>query len=513
MSPLDAPTLHAVRRLLIGRDMGGELAAIPLPYRPIVGDLADADPEDRPDVWDRFLDFYEPPDRDRINVALAAVDPDGPIPEAGTDPDDEEPIGPPPWPEAPEAAAYDGLAGDIIRRIEPHTEADPVAILGQLLVGFGNLIGRTAYAVADGSRHFANENVVIVGDSSKARKGTSLAHSRNRLEAVDPEWANTQITSGLSSGEGLIHAVRDDQYRQEPVREGKKIIDYQRVMVDPGVEDKRLLVVESEFGGTLQTKGREGNTLSALIRQAWDSGTLRTLTRNDPQQATGAHVSIVGHITREELVSLLGRTDSYNGFANRFLWLSVRRSKLLPLGGAIEIEDFTLLDDRLREAAEAARNRREMRFDAKAEQLWSRTYPHLSEGRPGLLGAVTSRSEAHTLRLALIYALLDCSPVIGEQHLRSALALWWYAERSAAHIFGDSLGDPDADTLLEALRSAPEGLTRSEIRDGVFQRNKPSKRIKEILGTLAAANLAHARTEATGGRPAQRWFAGQEGTR
>ncbi len=137
-------------------------------------------------------------------------------------------------------------------------------------------------------------------------------------------------------------------------------------------------------------------------------------------------------------------------------------------------------------------------------------YPELSEGRPGLLGAVTSRAEAHTMRLAMLYALIDRSPVIRADHLRSGLALWRFAERSAAFIFGDALGDPDADALLEALRAAmPEGLTRTEIREGVFQRHKSSEQIARTLRMLSAADLAHARTEATGGRPAERWFAGR----
>ena len=58
------------------------------------------------------------------------------------------------YPAPPDEAAYYGLAGDIVRRIEPHTEADPVALLIQLLAAFGNVIGRNAYMLADGARHY-----------------------------------------------------------------------------------------------------------------------------------------------------------------------------------------------------------------------------------------------------------------------------------------------------------------------------------------------------------------------
>jgi hypothetical protein len=65
-----------------------------------------------------------------------------------------EPLGP---------AAFYGLAGEIVRRIEPHTEADPVALLFQLVTAFGNLIGHDNYIVADGTRHYLNLNGVLVG--------------------------------------------------------------------------------------------------------------------------------------------------------------------------------------------------------------------------------------------------------------------------------------------------------------------------------------------------------------
>jgi len=69
------------------------------------------------------------------------------------------------------------------------------------------------------------------------------------------------------------------------------------------------------------------------MRSAWDTGMLATLTKNDAVTATGAHISVIGHITADELRAELTATDSANGFANRFLFLAVRRSKALPFGG------------------------------------------------------------------------------------------------------------------------------------------------------------------------------------
>jgi hypothetical protein len=409
------------------------------------------------------------------------------------------------WPHAVGPAAYHGPAGDFVRLVEPHTEADPVGLLLQLLTMFGSAAGRSAYFVAEADHHFPNLFVASVGATSKGRKGTSFGQTRTCMGAADPRWLAHCITSGLSSGEGLIWAVRDPIYKKEPIREHRRVVAYQDVLDDEGVQDKRLLVVESELASTLRVLGRDGNTLSALIRQAWDTGDLSTLTKNNRAKATGAHISIIGHITTDELRRYLDATEAGNGFANRFLWACVRRSKQLPEGGNLDSANFAPLHRALAAALDHARRTGEVRRDDTARGLWREVYPELSEGRPGLLGAVISRAEAQVMRLALIYALLDRAASIQEEHLRAALEVWRYCEDSARFIFGDSLGDPVADELLRLLRAAPEGLTRTAVRDQ-FGRHG-SHQIGRALASLGALGLVECRPEATGGRPAERWFA------
>jgi hypothetical protein len=75
---------------------------------------------------------------------------------------------------------------------------------------------------------------------------------------------------------------------------------------------------------------REGNILSITLRQAWDGDTLSPMTKHSPIKATGAHVSVIGHITREELLRHLTETEQCNGHANRFLWFLVERSQSIP---------------------------------------------------------------------------------------------------------------------------------------------------------------------------------------
>src|SRR5262245_52488062 len=107
--------------------------------------------------------------------------------------------------------AHHGLAGEVVHTIEPHTEADPVAILLQFLTLAGNLMGRTAYYQVEGDRHHTNLFAVLVGESAKSRKGTSWGRVRAIGKVSDTAWADDRVKGGLSSGEGLINEVRDER--------------------------------------------------------------------------------------------------------------------------------------------------------------------------------------------------------------------------------------------------------------------------------------------------------------
>jgi len=405
-------------------------------------------------------------------------------------------------------AALHGIAGDIVRVIGPESEAAPVAILAHLLIGIGNLIGASPYALVENTPHRCNQFAMIVGGTSSGRKGQAWSTPRMILERTDPAWSAKCTIHGLSSGEGLIHQVRDPVTRQEPIKEHGRVTGYQDVVVDEGVIDKRLLVIESEFASVLRRMNGETNTLSAVLRTAWDSGTLRTATKHNSEKATGAHISVIGHITPDELMTTLNETEQANGFANRFLFLSVKRARLLPEGGRVSDHALGPLVDRLRAAVEwAAGKERFYERDAEARDLWAKVYPGLSEERPGLLGKVLSRGAPHVLRLSMLYAVLDRSERIRADHLVAAVALWDYAEASARQIFGDRLGLSTADTILEALRQAPDReLPRTRI-NALFSRNKPVQEIQQALDYLSLIGKATMRKATTAGRPVEVWRA------
>jgi Protein of unknown function (DUF3987) len=403
------------------------------------------------------------------------------------------------WPIMDDAAYY-GLAGEIVRTIDPHSEADPVALLVQVLVFFGNVIGNSAHYRVEADHHHATLFAALVGRSAKGRKGTSGGRVRSVIETVDQPWIEERMKGGLSSGEGLINEVRDEVKKWNPK---KKVLE----TVDPGVTDKRLMVTEAEFANALAVMERPGNTLSPTIRNAWDGHTLSTLAKNCPLKATKPHISMVGHITEDELRAGITRTDMANGFANRFLFVCVRRSKLLPHGGNLHEAEILKLGQRIKAAVERGKTVGRLQMTDAVRREWEAIYPDLSAERPGLLGAITARAEAQCVRLALIYALLDQRENIDVRHLRAALAVWEYCETSATRIFGNALGDPIADEIMRALLQAGSaGMTRTAIRD-LFGRHRSGERIGMALSLLMTKGRARVEEKMTRGRPSETWFA------
>ncbi len=382
-------------------------------------------------------------------------------------------------------AALHGLAGLAVRTIAPHTEAHPASILLQLLAVFGNLVGRGPHCMVDATRHSLNLYVVLVGDSSKARKGTSWSQIARLFAGVDQTWFSTRITNARPTANGLVSALRDE----------------------PSPADRRLLVLSEEFASLLHTLKCGNGHLSPMLRCAWDSGDLSAPDMQQHLRATGTHISLIAHITQRELAQNLRRTETQNGFANRCLWTWVHRSSCIPDGGTLSAGDLAPITRDLRRALDWASATPEILFrrDPAARELWHDRYPLLSQLQPGLRGAATSRAEAQVLRLSAIYAALDSTSVIALPHLQAALAVWDYCYASASLLFGMSTGDPIADRIREAIEASGQ-LSKSNIMR-LFHGHVESDRIDAALETLVTLRAVSLRSQPTGGRPSTHWSA------
>lgn len=244
--------------------------------------------------------------------------------------------------------------------------------------------------------------------------------------------------------------------------------------------------------------------MTAVMREAWDGKRLGLMTKTKGAQCGAPHISIIGHITKEELLRCLTDTEAANGYANRFLFVCAKRSKVLPFGG--EKLDYCDIQHRLKFAIAHARRTEEVPFDGEAREVWKAVYPDLSNPAGGLFGNVTARAEAQVRRLACLYALLDESACIEKKHLLAGLACWKYSMDSCRAIFGDATGDPTADAILALLRREPAGMTRTDIFN-YFQKHKRSEEIGRALQALQKANKVRSEREETPGRPVERWYA------
>lgn len=375
--------------------------------------------------------------------------------------------------------ALPGWIGSFVNLACRDSEAHPAAVLITLLLRFAAECDGP-YVLIGEAKQWARTFGVIVGESSRARKGTSSKPVMKLFSGLD--GAARYSPGPLSTGEGLIYAVRDAMYGIDR-KTGEEIT------IDPGVTDKRLFFQEEEFQPALASTRRDGNILSAIIRGFYDDGNAEPMTKTSRIKATKAHVVILGHITRAEL-KLMNQVQMYNGFANRFLWIHAQRQKLVALPKPIPKEELEKYRRIIVKRVKEARKLKAVQLTKQAKSFWQEIYRSLSGESPGAVGAVTSRTETHTVRLALIYALAMNKNVISVSELKAALALVTYAQQTAMILFSEHVEDIQCEKILQALRKAPEHqMTKTEISRDVFKRNVEAKEIRRILDEMSERGI------------------------
>lgn len=404
------------------------------------------------------------------------------------------------WPHL-ERAALHGIVGEFVDLATEGSEADPAAVMATTLVRFGVEAGSPdpnarPHIYVGESRHEPRIFGVVVGKSAKARKGTSGAPV-TRLFAVPegcpgaPKMA-TMSLGPLSSGEGIVYAVRDAQETWDDKEQQFKV-------VDPGVQDKRLFVQEEEFAAAINAGKREGNTLSATLRALWDSGTRSPMTKTSRTQCTNAHAGILAHITLDELAISLSACDKLNGYANRFLWMLARRSKRVPRPRRMPDDKFIPIRNEIWQRLHLAHAAGQMRLTAAAGDLWDAEYDRLTEDRPGIAGAITARAEAQVVRLSMIYALCDGRKYVDDIHVQAALALWRYAQASAEFIFSDDvMGNRMDAKIKDILFALPAGMSLTEIHNATGNNHKAAE-LRSSIQRLVDAGLVRSESVRTEG--------------
>lgn len=374
---------------------------------------------------------------------------DGVQPDGKPRPDREGPV--------PSPLVFHGFPGAVVTRLETTTEADPVAILVTLMAAGGAMIGRGPHVRIGDDRHPALIWPLIYGNTSTGRKGSSRSTAMRVIRAADEQFAMRNVVSGLSSGEGLLEELRDQDDDEEGGSGGRD---------RPDPDDKRRLVVESEYAVTMARGKRDGNTLPGMLRQAWDGDHLSVMNRSK-LKATDPHIGIVAHITGREFRAKAQDSEMAGGTYNRFLPFYSHRNLMLPHPVGADEQIVTAYGITFRDHVYAARTVGQVRFSPAANKLYTEElYEALTDdSAAGPVAEFTARAAAYCQRIGMLYALLDHRAQIEEDDLRAAHALVTYSQDSARHLLlGSGTGDLHLDKLVRAVRDAgPDGLTQTQV--------------------------------------------------
>jgi hypothetical protein len=380
-----------------------------------------------------------------------------------------------------------------------NTEAHPAALMSQSLTVFGNMIGAREHDevapgfIVEGARHTTALYTLIIGPSGEAGKGDSASQVKRFLTPLDPSWP---FVTGVQTGEGLIDYLADNQETGEvmTLKSGNNEDRVPHVMKG-GQADRRLCVIEEEFGRVLHTGKRLGSVTKDVYKSFWDGGSTANITASSKKIVTDATLSFIGHVTPHELHSDVPEGDYLNGYLNRFLFMYVERANDLPNAKGLSDHRLTLLREPLHLALEFACNYApyEYEYAEDIESLRDEIHSYWrgqKTGDPIIDAMILSRYRPQIRRMAVIYAVSCEHEQIEEPDLLAANAMFKYHYDSVVFLFNQFIGDPDVNKLVRALAANLAGLEWSEVTNKVFNRtNNAAARAKRAIAILTERGM------------------------
>lgn len=390
----------------------------------------------------------------------------------------------------PDRACLYGLLGRFADAGSATTEANPYAVAFNALVYLSCGIGRGPFLPVGNTWHHANLFGLHVGRSGRGRKGEAagLVHrvdsvvQRREVAEAPQVWR-----SGLSTREGLVSLIHDGY------TDGKNEV--------PPINDKRLCVFESEFVNVLHQGKREGNTLSAALRDAWDGVSIKPATKAAKVGATDPHIAVMGAVTPGELRTCLSTRELTNGFANRFVMIFAERHRMEPFPEATPQDVVDSLAAEVLGTFEFAQAGRWVDTDCirvslspAAATLYAGLYRDLCAevGGPAVFPLLERRAPV-LLRIALVLAMTDRTAVIEPQHLTAAHAWVRYWTDSVLYVFAEAADEEasrqtseTAQRIVEFLKSRGKASRKDITRDcfkGHVKKDQIDAALDELLGS------------------------------
>src|SRR6266404_1864658 len=277
-----------------------------------------------------------------------------------------------------------GAAGRLVQKAAQYNESHPAGMLVDFLVSLGSIIGRGPYFNISATKHYTNEFMARVGDSSKSRKGTGRDAIDQVLKLVDPVWYSDRVESGFGSGEAIISLIRDSTI--EPAKLNHRTGKFESVTV-PGVKDKRLCIREGELASIFVLAGKPESRLDIILRDGWDGKPLRNVVKgknrdgfSNTNKCEEPHLSISADTTIHELRRKMPVGADENGFGNRFLYVYVYRVQDCPQGAPEQ--DWSKEVVNFQQVVQFARNVKHVSMSKAARQWWNDNYARFERDGP-----------------------------------------------------------------------------------------------------------------------------------
>lgn len=343
--------------------------------------------------------------------------------------DDDRPI--------PDNEAFTGVLGEIVKRLDPWSEADPIAVLSSLLSACSVLTQGGVRVYTGGKWQSPLLNVLLFGESAIGRKGTSgtvmfkVVTHRNAY----PQWRTQHVSSGApSSGAGLVKRLATMAIDAEWLIPLRQIPQERRVQAveQPVTRLKRsfpALLYVQEIAKVLH-RARMDDAYDDNIRCMWQGDDLKAkISKNAEVTLVDPVAAWLCHVTPAEFLAKLGRTSLAGGTFNRFLLFWVRRTKVIPREKPIPDTVLAPLAKTFKDRIEFGRTAGNIDLNTAAEKFWiTELHPEVDRALTAspMWQEFTGRALDNILRMAAIYAAMDQRKEINATDLKAARAVQRY---------------------------------------------------------------------------------------
>lgn len=381
---------------------------------------------------------------------------------------------------------YSGLLGRIVQTITPHSEADPVGILGALLSAFSSAITNLPQVVYGTQSQTLSTWIVLIGNTGMGRKGTATRAALQVVKGALPDWSKATILEGCpQSGPAYVSTLAD--------------------------MNGSALMIEEEFADLLKVSARY-KSFGKAIRRSWEGASISSRTKEAVIHVDAPHVSIIGNVTPAEFAGSIGKADRAGGTLNRFLCLFVERSKKIKLSEQISANAWSELMRpfvrEFRNAVTFARDVEEVTVSRSAMVLWddklSEMIDSLTLGREAM-EQFAARAADYVWRLSALYALADRRDEITTRDLEAAVGLVSYMCDSVTYLApevangGGSAEETLATRVEQFIKAAgPEGVNSTAL----FRKfGRKAAEMNDIISELPHVTMTKVQPQG-GGRPA-----------